>query len=133
MPDYFITASLVKMWSLVSNSHRGLFYLQCIDSKCQVQQHISCVIFTEIPMESEHPPVFYCETCRIERADPYVFYSYHFVQSYMYIPEESCLISPLVMGFIIFSSYACLVSSNMYVHVNDFGSTVGVLPYICVS
>ena len=86
MPDYFITAFLVKMWSLVSNSHWGLFYLQCIDSKCQVQQHISCVIFTENPMDSERPPVFYCETCRIERADPYVFHSYHFVQSYMYIP-----------------------------------------------
>ncbi|KAL9402626.1 hypothetical protein Peur_006475 [Populus x canadensis] len=47
------------------------FMIQCIDSKCQVQQHISCVVFTEIPMEDEHPPVFYCETCRIERADPF--------------------------------------------------------------
>ena len=113
MPDYFITAFLVKMWSLVSNSHWGLFYLQCIDSKCQVQQHISCVIFTENPMDSERPPVFYCETCRIERADPYVFYSYHFVQSYIYIPEESFLISLSVIGIIIFSSSnAYLVSSN---------------------
>ncbi|KAF9676709.1 hypothetical protein SADUNF_Sadunf08G0031200 [Salix dunnii] len=47
------------------------FMIQCIDSKCQVQQHISCVIFTENPMDSERPPVFYCETCRIERADPF--------------------------------------------------------------
>ncbi|KAJ6317521.1 hypothetical protein OIU76_013126 [Salix suchowensis] len=29
------------------------FMIQCIDSKCQVQQHISCVIFTENPMDSE--------------------------------------------------------------------------------
>ncbi|KAJ6767879.1 ZINC FINGER MIZ DOMAIN-CONTAINING PROTEIN [Salix koriyanagi] len=47
------------------------FMIQCIDSKCQVQQHISCVIFTENPMDSERPPVFYCETCRIARADPF--------------------------------------------------------------
>lgn len=45
------------------------FMIQCIDSKCQVQQHISCVI----PVESDQPipPVFYCETCRIDRADPF--------------------------------------------------------------
>ncbi|KAL9388587.1 hypothetical protein Peur_017192 [Populus x canadensis] len=49
------------------------FMIQCIDSKCQVQQHISCVIFLENPVESDHPipPVFYCETCRIDRADPF--------------------------------------------------------------
>ncbi|CAK7325500.1 unnamed protein product [Dovyalis caffra] len=54
MPVYLIFASL------------------CIDSKCQVQQHISCVIFPENPMDSDHPipSVFYCETCRIDRADP---------------------------------------------------------------
>ncbi|KAJ6720297.1 E3 SUMO-PROTEIN LIGASE SIZ1-LIKE ISOFORM X1, partial [Salix viminalis] len=49
------------------------FMIQCIDSKCRVQQHISCVIFLESPVESDHqiPPVFYCETCRIDRADPF--------------------------------------------------------------
>jgi hypothetical protein len=39
-----------------------------------VWQHISCVIIPEKPMEGS-PPVpelFYCEICRLTRADPYV-------------------------------------------------------------
>ena len=41
---------------------------------CQVWQHISCVIIPEKTMEG-NPPVpdlFYCEICRLSRADPYV-------------------------------------------------------------
>lgn len=38
-------------------------------------QHIGCVIIPEKPMEgnpSTVPEVFYCEICRLNRADPYV-------------------------------------------------------------
>ncbi|XP_042503873.1 E3 SUMO-protein ligase SIZ1-like isoform X2 [Macadamia integrifolia] len=47
--------------------------IQCEDSRCHVWQHISCVIIPEKPMEGVPPvpPQFYCEICRISRADPF--------------------------------------------------------------
>ncbi|KAF9590980.1 hypothetical protein IFM89_000525 [Coptis chinensis] len=49
--------------------------LQCDDPRCQVWQHINCVIIPEKPMEgAPNPPVplqFYCEICRLNRADPF--------------------------------------------------------------
>lgn len=51
-----------------------LFNWQCEDPRCHVWQHIGCVILPEKPMEG-NPPVpdlFYCELCRLSRADPYV-------------------------------------------------------------
>ncbi|XWS28426.1 hypothetical protein CRYUN_Cryun25bG0067800 [Craigia yunnanensis] len=47
--------------------------IKCEDLGCQVWQHISCVIIPEKPMEG-NPPVpdlFYCEICRLSRADPF--------------------------------------------------------------
>ncbi|KAL5711385.1 SUMO ligase siz1 [Ranunculus cassubicifolius] len=47
--------------------------VQCEDHRCRVWQHISCVMIPEKPMEPT-PPVpsqFYCEICRITRADPF--------------------------------------------------------------
>ncbi|KAG6669904.1 hypothetical protein CIPAW_01G275100 [Carya illinoinensis] len=43
--------------------------IQCVDPRCQVQQHIGCVIVPEKPF-SPPVPLFYCEMCRIKRADP---------------------------------------------------------------
>ncbi|KAJ6793623.1 E3 SUMO-protein ligase SIZ1-like isoform X2 [Iris pallida] len=48
--------------------------IQCEDSRCQVWQHIDCVIIPEKPTEGiqpEVPPCFYCELCRLSRADPF--------------------------------------------------------------
>ncbi|XP_038980199.1 E3 SUMO-protein ligase SIZ1-like isoform X2 [Phoenix dactylifera] len=48
--------------------------IKCEDPRCQVWQHIGCVIIPEKPMEGvspELPPHFYCELCRINRADPF--------------------------------------------------------------
>lgn len=47
---------------------------QCDDPKCQVWQHVACVIIPEKPMEGipPAPDPFYCEICRLSRADPYV-------------------------------------------------------------
>ncbi|KAK9168999.1 hypothetical protein Syun_001139 [Stephania yunnanensis] len=45
----------------------------CEDPKCHVWQHMSCVIIPEKPMDGaqpERPPRFYCEICRVSRADP---------------------------------------------------------------
>lgn len=60
-------------------------YVQCADPRCLVQQHISCVIISEKPMEEIPllPPPFFCETCRIKRADPYVFYIFHILFCYV--------------------------------------------------
>ncbi|GMG98792.1 hypothetical protein Nepgr_000632 [Nepenthes gracilis] len=47
--------------------------IKCDDSSCLVCQHIGCVIIPEKPMEG-NPPVpsqFYCELCRLNRADPF--------------------------------------------------------------
>ncbi|KAL6203076.1 hypothetical protein ACLB2K_026780 [Fragaria x ananassa] len=47
--------------------------IKCEDPRCQVWQHIGCVIIPEKLMEG-NPPVpelFYCELCRLSRADPF--------------------------------------------------------------
>ncbi|KAH9700767.1 E3 SUMO-protein ligase SIZ1 [Citrus sinensis] len=46
--------------------------IKCEDPRCPVWQHMSCVIIPEKPTEG-NPPVpelFYCEICRLSRADP---------------------------------------------------------------
>ncbi|KAI8525930.1 hypothetical protein RHMOL_Rhmol13G0269000 [Rhododendron molle] len=48
--------------------------IKCEDSKCHVWQHIGCVIIAEKPMEGvlpASPAIFYCELCRLTRADPF--------------------------------------------------------------
>lgn len=44
--------------------------VKCED--CQVQQHVDCVLIPEKPTgRPEVPPHFYCQICRLKRADPY--------------------------------------------------------------
>ncbi|XP_059626751.1 E3 SUMO-protein ligase SIZ1 [Cornus florida] len=48
--------------------------IKCEDTRCNVWQHIGCVIIPEKPMEGVlpvHPDFFYCELCRLSRADPF--------------------------------------------------------------
>ncbi|VFQ96612.1 unnamed protein product [Cuscuta campestris] len=49
--------------------------IKCEDPKCHVLQHIRCVIIPEKVVESGIPQVphrtFYCELCRLSRADPF--------------------------------------------------------------
>ncbi|KAF5783509.1 putative chromatin regulator PHD family [Helianthus annuus] len=48
--------------------------IECEDPRCNVWQHITCVIIPEKPMEGilpTPPPKFYCEICRLGRADPF--------------------------------------------------------------
>ncbi|KAL7199404.1 hypothetical protein ACSBR2_021643 [Camellia fascicularis] len=48
--------------------------IKCEDLKCHVWQHIGCVIIPEKPMEGvlpAPPDIFYCELCRLSRADPF--------------------------------------------------------------
>ncbi|XP_066386396.1 E3 SUMO-protein ligase SIZ1-like [Miscanthus floridulus] len=47
--------------------------IKCEDGKCQVWQHITCVLIPDKPTEGagpDIPPHFYCELCRLSRADP---------------------------------------------------------------
>ncbi|CAN1249508.1 E3 SUMO-protein ligase SIZ1 [Linum perenne] len=47
--------------------------IKCEEPRCQVWQHLGCVVVAEKPMEGspQVPEVFYCETCRLSRADPF--------------------------------------------------------------
>nr|XP_043609090.1 E3 SUMO-protein ligase SIZ1-like [Erigeron canadensis] len=48
--------------------------IKCEDPRCNVWQHIGCVVIPEKPMEGiipTPPPKFYCELCRLGRADPF--------------------------------------------------------------
>nr|POE57544.1 isoform 4 of e3 sumo-protein ligase siz1 [Quercus suber] len=62
-----------KVRCLCGNSLDIESIIKCEDSRCNVWQHIGCVIIPEKPMEGI-PPVpdkFYCEICRLSRADPF--------------------------------------------------------------
>ncbi|XP_030962493.1 E3 SUMO-protein ligase SIZ1 isoform X2 [Quercus lobata] len=62
-----------KVRCLCGNSLDIESIIKCEDSRCNVWQHIGCVIIPEKPMEGS-PPVpdkFYCEICRLSRADPF--------------------------------------------------------------
>ncbi|KAK3118184.1 hypothetical protein QOZ80_9BG0695440 [Eleusine coracana subsp. coracana] len=48
--------------------------IKCVDPQCSIWQHVSCVIVPEKPADNsapELPSCFYCEMCRISRADPF--------------------------------------------------------------
>ncbi|CAN8268415.1 unnamed protein product [Cochlearia groenlandica] len=47
--------------------------IQCDDPRCYIWEHVGCVILPEKPMDGT-PPLpksFYCEVCRLTRADPF--------------------------------------------------------------
>ncbi|KAJ4845155.1 SUMO ligase siz1 [Turnera subulata] len=48
--------------------------VQCEDPRCHVWQHIDCVIIPEKPMQGvpQLPEPYYCELCRLNRADPFL-------------------------------------------------------------
>ncbi|XP_050138860.1 E3 SUMO-protein ligase SIZ1-like [Malus sylvestris] len=63
----------IKVRCLCGNSLETESMIKCEDPRCQVWQHMGCVIVPEKPMEG-NPPVpelFYCELCRLSRADPF--------------------------------------------------------------
>ncbi|XP_075519888.1 E3 SUMO-protein ligase SIZ1 isoform X2 [Primulina tabacum] len=48
--------------------------IKCEDPRCNVWQHITCVVIPEKPIEGvlpDTPEIFYCEICRLSRADPF--------------------------------------------------------------
>ncbi|KAL6577331.1 SUMO ligase siz1 [Orobanche minor] len=48
--------------------------IKCEDPRCNVWQHIACVVIPEKPEEGllpSPPEIFYCESCRLNLADPF--------------------------------------------------------------
>ncbi|KAF5930234.1 hypothetical protein HYC85_031107 [Camellia sinensis] len=63
-----------KIRCLCGSSLQADSMIKCEDPRCQVWQHIGCVIIPEKPMEGvlpAPPDIFYCELCRLSRADPF--------------------------------------------------------------
>ncbi|KAF3455036.1 hypothetical protein FNV43_RR05484 [Rhamnella rubrinervis] len=63
-----------KVRCLCGNALGAESMIKCEDSRCHVWQHIGCVIIPEKSMEGNPPTVpdvFYCEICRLSRADPF--------------------------------------------------------------
>ncbi|EPS62109.1 hypothetical protein M569_12684, partial [Genlisea aurea] len=49
--------------------------IKCEDPKCNIWQHVTCVLIPEKPTEGvvpNPPDIFYCEICRLIRADPFL-------------------------------------------------------------
>jgi len=71
--DYYHVETKVRC--LCSSTMLNDNMIKCEDAKCQVWQHMTCVLIPDKPTEGfnpEVPPHFYCELCRLSRADPYV-------------------------------------------------------------
>ncbi|XP_057483224.1 LOW QUALITY PROTEIN: E3 SUMO-protein ligase SIZ1-like [Actinidia eriantha] len=63
-----------KIRCLCGSSLQTDSMIKCEDPSCHVWQHIGCVIIPEKPMEGvlpSPPEFFYCERCRLARADPF--------------------------------------------------------------
>ncbi|KAH7547934.1 hypothetical protein JRO89_XS14G0041200 [Xanthoceras sorbifolium] len=64
--------SNTKICCPCGNSLPSESMIQCVDPRCLVQQHTTCVIIPENSMEENSPiSPFFCEMCRIKRADPF--------------------------------------------------------------
>ncbi|XP_010541343.1 PREDICTED: E3 SUMO-protein ligase SIZ1-like isoform X2 [Tarenaya hassleriana] len=65
--------SAIKVRCLCGSSLETDSMIQCQDRRCRVWEHVGCIIIPEKPMEGNPllPNSFYCELCRLTRADPF--------------------------------------------------------------
>ncbi|CAA6654791.1 unnamed protein product [Spirodela intermedia] len=64
----------IKIRCLCGSSLASESMIKCEDPRCHVWQHISCVIIPEKGLDGVQPYIpsrFYCEVCRLNRADPF--------------------------------------------------------------
>ncbi|CAH2065357.1 unnamed protein product, partial [Thlaspi arvense] len=63
----------IKVRCICGSSLETESMIQCEDLRCHVWEHVGCVIIPEKPMggNSPLPDSFYCEICRLTRADPF--------------------------------------------------------------
>ncbi|KAK4367218.1 hypothetical protein RND71_015098 [Anisodus tanguticus] len=70
----FQTETMIQEVTGSSYGNSLLQKCRCEDTRCHTWQHASCVIIPEKPTERGFPPIFpetfYCELCRLSRADP---------------------------------------------------------------
>ncbi|KAM0045138.1 putative chromatin regulator PHD family [Helianthus debilis subsp. tardiflorus] len=69
------TVQIEKVRCLCGSTLQADSMIKCEDKKCNVLQHIGCVIIPEKPMDGiihpTRPTTFYCELCRLAHADPF--------------------------------------------------------------
>uniref|UniRef100_A0A1J3IMB4 E3 SUMO-protein ligase SIZ1 n=1 Tax=Noccaea caerulescens TaxID=107243 RepID=A0A1J3IMB4_NOCCA len=63
----------IKVRCICGSSLETESMIKCEDPRCHVWEHVGCVIIPEKPMEGSPllPDSFYCEICRLTRADPF--------------------------------------------------------------
>ncbi|CAN4120344.1 unnamed protein product [Withania somnifera] len=65
----------MKIRCVCTSSLQTETMIQCEDRRCHTWQHVRCVVIPDKPMEGGDPPIppttFYCELCRLVRADPF--------------------------------------------------------------
>ncbi|XP_010520346.1 PREDICTED: E3 SUMO-protein ligase SIZ1-like [Tarenaya hassleriana] len=63
----------IKVRCICGNSLDTDSMVQCEDRRCHIWEHVGCVIIPEKPMDGNPslPDSFYCEVCRLTRADPF--------------------------------------------------------------
>uniref|UniRef100_A0A2P2MH64 Uncharacterized protein MANES_11G142100 n=1 Tax=Rhizophora mucronata TaxID=61149 RepID=A0A2P2MH64_RHIMU len=71
MEDYF--QSDRKIRCPCGNSLETESMIKCVDPRCEVWQHVGCVLVPEkfVDDDPQLPDLFYCEICRLSRADPF--------------------------------------------------------------
>ncbi|KAF8648923.1 hypothetical protein HU200_064455 [Digitaria exilis] len=67
----------VKVRCPCGNSKPNDRMIECVDPQCNVRQHVGCVVIPENEKSADSlspdlPSCFYCEMCRISRADPFL-------------------------------------------------------------
>ncbi|CAN6863108.1 unnamed protein product [Brassica oleracea] len=64
----------VKVRCVCGSSLETDSMIQCEDPRCHVWEHVGCVIVPEKSMDANPPlpEIFYCEVCRLTRADPFL-------------------------------------------------------------
>ncbi|CAN8255025.1 unnamed protein product [Cochlearia groenlandica] len=63
----------IKVWCVCGSSLETESMIQCEDPSCHMWEHVGCVIIPDKPMEGNPPlpDLFYCQICRLTRADPF--------------------------------------------------------------
>lgn len=74
-PELELSHKMDKVRCLCGSSLQADSMIKCEDSRCNVWQHIGCVLIPDKVTEGvipAPPDVFYCELCRLNRADPFL-------------------------------------------------------------
>ncbi|KAG0519624.1 hypothetical protein BDA96_08G002700 [Sorghum bicolor] len=76
------SAQAVKVRCPCGDSKPNDSMIKCIDPQCNMWQHVGCVIIPDAEKSADNispelPSCFYCEVCRLSRADPFWVTMHH--------------------------------------------------------